>query len=557
METNFELIFSLAYLPEVAKQLRASTPPPHLNLHSGESLPMTVRINPENCLASSRALASNSRIMPFPSSDSASLESMVTLFSNPGPSLLDRIPKASPELDKAEAVDLEPPTPIIRPDAKTVHLPVEVVENILSFLPRLRSKRHITQVTLYNCTLVSRLWYDASIALLYAHPHLTGRNFDKFAAIICPSINAHIRKSELAGLVKNLDMGELVHDGSKALTARLLGRVKGSLEEFRAPQATFAYVHPPSESDSAFMRVKGSLTRVKDLQAAFDRINCFAALRKCSKLRVLDFSLISESIPLKELFNTMQHLTALQSLYFPRTSNHDRGFSRDQFTWAPNLEELHLQGGISANFLHLATAFPDSLHTVSIQHCAFARVDGFRTFLIGLSPQLTNLKLTYSLPAVPYNGFDYLLCYCPNLTNLTIAVDYISRLFFDESNIPKPNDSGHGHPLETLQLESSGTLGTDRKIEPNDVFIAVAEGVIPNLRRLRVNERLKWHQNTEWERDVRDLVDLLETKEREDYEGVESEDGGSEVADDDVEEVIREPTYTPKAGVWSFRSAFL
>ena len=37
-------------------------------------------------------------------------------------------------------------------------------------------------------------------------------------------------------------MSGLVHNGSKSLTARLLGRVKKRLEEFVAPQASFAYV---------------------------------------------------------------------------------------------------------------------------------------------------------------------------------------------------------------------------------------------------------------------------------------------------------------------------
>ena len=37
-------------------------------------------------------------------------------------------------------------------------------------------------------------------------------------------------------------MSSLVHNGSKSLTARLLGRVKTRLEEFVAPQASFAYV---------------------------------------------------------------------------------------------------------------------------------------------------------------------------------------------------------------------------------------------------------------------------------------------------------------------------
>ena len=117
-----------------------------------------------------------------------------------------------------------------------VLLPAEIILQILSYVP----KDSKSQSHLHACCLISRSWYSAAVPLLYHSPHITGKNFKQFVATVCPSINAHIRKSELAELVRRLDMGNLVHDGSKSLTARLLGRVKGGLEEFVAPQASFA-----------------------------------------------------------------------------------------------------------------------------------------------------------------------------------------------------------------------------------------------------------------------------------------------------------------------------
>lgn len=122
------------------------------------------------------------------------------------------------------------------PNHSAVHLPAEIIIQILSYIPR----HHTSQQTLYSCCLISRPWYAAAIPRLYHSPRITGRNFKKFVATVCPSVNAHVRKSELADLVLRLDMGNLVHDGSKSLTARLLGRVKFMLEEFVAPQASFA-----------------------------------------------------------------------------------------------------------------------------------------------------------------------------------------------------------------------------------------------------------------------------------------------------------------------------
>ena len=122
------------------------------------------------------------------------------------------------------------------PNNAVVHLPPEIILQILSYIPR---EPH-SQSYLHACCLISRSWYSAAIPFLYHSPHITGKNFKQFVATVCPSVNAHIRKSELADLVRRLDMGNLVHDGSKSLTARLLGRVKGGLEEFVAPQASFA-----------------------------------------------------------------------------------------------------------------------------------------------------------------------------------------------------------------------------------------------------------------------------------------------------------------------------
>lgn len=86
------------------------------------------------------------------------------------------------------------------------------------------------------------MWYGAAIEPLYESPLITGRNYEKIVATLCPSINAHVRKNGLANLVKTLDLHRLVYHGSKSKTARLLGRVKDQLEVFIAPQATFGFV---------------------------------------------------------------------------------------------------------------------------------------------------------------------------------------------------------------------------------------------------------------------------------------------------------------------------
>ena len=117
-------------------------------------------------------------------------------------------------------------------------LPVEILLEIVGYIPTTQAD----QSTLHSCTLVSRSWYSAAIARLYQSPYIHGGNFDSFVRTICPSINAHIRKSPLSELVRVLDMGKLVHNGSRSLTARILARMRDNVEVLVAPRATFSLV---------------------------------------------------------------------------------------------------------------------------------------------------------------------------------------------------------------------------------------------------------------------------------------------------------------------------
>lgn len=127
-------------------------------------------------------------------------------------------------------------------------LPEEILIQIFSIISSresLHSALHRdSQSTLHSCVLVSRLWYNLALEYLYRNPILTsnGITFQSFVNTICPSVNAHVKKSGCANMVRNLDMSRLVHEGSKSLTARILSRCKTRLEDFTAPQASFAYV---------------------------------------------------------------------------------------------------------------------------------------------------------------------------------------------------------------------------------------------------------------------------------------------------------------------------
>ena len=301
----------------------------------------------------------------------------------------------------------------------------------------------------------------------YRHPKITGENYLKFADVI--SLGCfHIRPSPLGSLVKRLDLSALVHQGRPSLNARLLHRVQANLEEFVAPQATFGY-------------------------------NCIVALGHLQKLRILDLSLISQSVNLDDLFTHIGDLPNLHTLNFPRSSILARPQTR--FLWPKRLERFSLSGAILDYFLH---ELPESLHELHISHCPFTRTASVIHLAAALSPQLTSLSITYPMPCLAFNALDNILNICPNLTYLLTAVDYISSRFFDFD---------FGHPLKRLDLDSSGNPGVEHKVSPNDVFIAVAEDRLHALRIVRVSRLLKWVAHEE--QDVGDLIEMLEAKARE------------------------------------------
>ncbi|KAH7381953.1 hypothetical protein BKA64DRAFT_583961 [Cadophora sp. MPI-SDFR-AT-0126] len=383
-------------------------------------------------------------------------------------------PDVSPDISPSETPSTRPP----------LHLPSEIISLILAHIPRTQS----SQPTLWACTLVSRSFYHASIPLLYHRPYITPNNFSLFVRTICPSKNAHIIPTPLSPLVHRLDMGALVHNSSKSLTARLLGRLKGNIQQFVAPQASFA-------------------------------INSFAALGKCREMRLLDLSLISASISNKLLFQTLSHLPNLHTLFFPRSSALDALETVSApYVWPPKLSALHLAGGINDNFLwtHMGT-LPETLRTLSIQHCSTIHAPSILHVLELLGKQLTHLTLRHPLPHLYPTSLDGLLLLCPLLLALRVSADFISPALFTAPNIPP------SHPLRILDLECSPDANPDVDIPPGVLYEAVEGGLLGDLRSVRVSARLAWGASEKTRADVRDLLEVMEEGEYERPVGVEAE----------------------------------
>ena len=381
-----------------------------------------------------------------------------------------------------------------------MYLPDEIIVEILGYVIR---DEH-AQKTLASCCKLSHQWYDAAVPLLYRNPYLYGKNFDPFQRSICPSINLHVRKSPLSELVRTLDMGHLVHQGSKSLTARMFGRTKNSLEVFVAPQASF-----------------GS--------------NCFPALSRCHRLQSLDLSLVSECPPLPELFKTVAHLESLQTFRLPRSAGFGVHHKPGEFVWPSNLKNLSLSGGIDAHFQRGVVAFPQTLRSLTIEHCPLAKSLAVTHLLRAAVRPLKKLEsLTIrNMPQLGSHALDDVLFLLPQIQRLSVSVDYITPALFDESHylhtkeamilLPEDDDftmpvDGFQHTkLRVLELTYSGKSGVEDKISPIDIMIAIDEGTVPRLRQVRVAKALLW-QSSNTASEAEALADVLHERSKHDWE---------------------------------------
>ncbi|KAF2805284.1 uncharacterized protein BDZ99DRAFT_524994 [Mytilinidion resinicola] len=382
-----------------------------------------------------------------------------------------------------------PVLPSTAPGRLSSYLPDEILLEILSHLPQTPTG----QADINSFCLVSRQWYDVGITRLYERPHLIGSGYLCFVRTICPSILPHIRKSELASLVKTLNLRHIVHQGSKSITARLLARTKASLEEFVAPQASFA-------------------------------VNCWASLSKCTQLRYLDLSLVSEAISYQALARTVRSLHELTDLFLPRCSA-DYQDAALSMTWPPKLRHLQLSGGIHGKFMQDLNKqpenFPPTLTQLNVSHAPKVCAADLLELLGNLSTPLTKLEIV-NLPQLREGSLNEVLNICPNLVELVFAIDYIDFGF--AANLPQSKAAGgpdlwmKSHPLQRLKILTSGGHHpeSDFYFTPADLWDYVDKRWLGRLRYVVVADSTAWNEG-EWAQEMQSLFDALVNLDKENF----------------------------------------
>lgn len=233
-----------------------------------------------------------------------------------------------------------------------------------------------------------------------------------------------------------------------------------------------------------------------------------------------------------DLFHSISTLHDLESFHFPRSSSNDHRTTALFNSWPPKLRKLQIAGGIRDESILYFSTIPYTLTHLVIGDCPNLSWAFVNPLLTALGPHLQYLRIDPNLPKLSWLSLNGIIEALPVLRHLNIAIGYIYEVFFREGLIFKLDNY---HCLEFLQLSChhSTTSQDSQEITSDDIWSAVVDGPLKNLRRIRVSRRLGWTQDEEGRRAVKELSALLEALAR--------EDRGESSSDEDVD-----------AGVWVF-----
>ena len=254
--------------------------------------------------------------------------------------------------------------------------------------------------------------------------------------------------------------------------------------------------------------LQDSIHRITTL-ANTSSINCLAALSKCTNLRLLDLSFVSESPALSNLLHSTASLPKLEILHLPRSSSHETGGSITLHHWPNKLRELHISGGISDESVLLLADLPQSVSSLSIGHCPRLSMLIICPLLEVSGPQLHHLEIVAPIPMLGvFPGvLDNIMDWAPNLRHLKISADFISERTFETCD-----DAGSHHKsLKTLYLHCFDPNESD-ELGAAHVSNGIFFGKFTSVRILGIHERLGWRDNEGSKDALMEIHTLLRTQ---------------------------------------------
>lgn len=343
-----------------------------------------------------------------------------------------------------------------RPCTKQLKLPVELTDLISSYVSAPKDLLSLMQV--------NSAWYTGAVRHLYFRPEIDCKNYNLF-------VEALSRKNNMAHFIRELDLSNIMQSGKNSYTSRILARCRRRLEVFIAPQTSFGYAP-------------------------------LVSIKQCKRLRVLDLSLVSEKVDLRQLFQAIENARLLERLEFPRSSMLCENF--EGIRWPKRLKYLGLAGGLNNEFIENLEV-PKTITHLSMSYCPSISEDSMNLLFAKLGSHLKSLSVAYPMPSLQSTSLDKTLGLCPHLQTLKVSIDYVSRELFTRANMGFRG----GHPLKSLFLDSSGSLGQGGKMGADDIALAALEDKVPQLRRVKVTRKLGWNPQNE---EVNDLAQVLEDR---------------------------------------------
>lgn len=224
-----------------------------------------------------------------------------------------------------------------------------------------------------------------------------------------------------------------------------------------------------------------------------------------------------------DLFRSIGFLVALETFYLPRASSRQsQQRLHGDVNWPDGLREIRVSGGISDQYMMHMCGLPPSVTHLWMENCFSLTMYSIGPVLTHLAAQLQYLKIGGTMRSL---GSDYRygpltpthLHNMSHLVYLSVSVDLLAFRFF----LSLPEESLGGlQALQTLEIgypDSFAAAGF--AVSASELFLAVTEGSLPKLRKLRVHRALGWTDSPEGNEGVEELDDLLKALAREDGEG--------------------------------------
>jgi hypothetical protein len=150
---------------------------------------------------------------------------------------------------------------------------------------------------------------------------------------------------------------------------------------------------------------------------------------------------------------------------------------------------------LSSTFFSTVSNFPPSLYDLTIEQCTYTPPLSILHLLTDLGPQFTRLDLSSYHGTDRCLAVDELLLICPALLTLSVPVELVGVASFRAFRWPENEDLDH--PLDTLIITTSASIGgmlSRDSMGPHELVKALEQGLLPNLKTVRIDAALNWHR---------------------------------------------------------------